>query len=165
MSIIPDYANQASELRRQIEAQAEVTAQYWSDRKRWEYYDQYVGKYIDWLDKYVYGGSGIRGMGLNELLQFVAKKIDKFESVAESSITGNIIATPTSTGNYPGQIYAPLDCPHSELLSIGEDIPQEQAPANITENRNNWTVDYKLNSPGSFSAENLRNILKRRRNG
>ena len=165
MSFIPDYANQATELRRQIEAQAELTAQCWSDRKRQEYYNQYVGEYIDWLEKYIYGGDGMRGKGLNDLLQFVAEKIDKFESAADSSITGNIMAYPASTGSYPGQMFAPTDLSHIELSSFGEDVPREQSPEQITENRNNWTVDYNLNSPGSFSAKNLREILNKRKNG
>lgn len=163
MSFIPDYANQATELRRQVEAQAELTAQYWSDRKRQEYYDQYVGKYIDWLDKYIHGGDGMRGKGLNELLQFVADKINDFEAIAESSIMSSIVASPASTGNYPGQLYAPTGLSYTELSSLGEDVPQEQAPDYITENRNNMTVDYNLNSPGNFSAKNLREILNRRK--
>lgn len=82
MSIIPDYATIALELRQQLEAQADITAASWSDPKRKAFYDQYVGEYIDRLNCYVLGGGAMRGMCITELTQFVAEKMDEFRSAS-----------------------------------------------------------------------------------
>lgn len=170
MSIIPDYARQGVELMRQLEGQAEVTAQYWSDGKRKEYYNRYISEYLKWLENYVYGGDGMRGMGLNELLDFVAQRVDEFEEIAESSISGDIVAPGFSTGHYgTEQIMVPTHTSEAEISeaseSSAENVPTEMGPANLTERRKNWTIDYNLNGPGDFSVKNLREILNKRRNG
>lgn len=170
MSIIPDYARQGIELMRQLEGQAELTAQYWSDGKRKEYYDKFILPYLSYMETYVYGTGSIRGKGLNDLLEFVSTKIEEFEYVAESMITGDIIAPAYSTNTYSqGQLLAPTGFDSKDMRNVtdtpSEDVPYEMNPNNLSERRSNWTVDYNLNSPGDFSAENLRNILKRRRNG
>lgn len=168
MSIIPDYVAQAQEVSRQLEAQAMVTAQSWSDTKRNEYYDKYVQYFIDWLDVYIHGsqtGKIIRGRGLNELLSLVQQKIDEFED-AGGSIAQDIVAPGCDSHSGPTQFMAPVDFTRDDvnrLGSVAETPPEEQSPASITENRANWTVDYNLNSPGNFSAENLRDILNKRR--
>lgn len=171
MSIIPDYAQQTLELSFQIESQAEVTAQTWSDSKRIDYYNQYIDNYLTWLDNYLQG-KDIYGKGLNDLLQFVSEKVDKFEEVAESSISGDILAPgfadrgdPISDGSH--QLLAPTDASAWEVNNAvsAADVPVEQSPQEISRHRNNQTVDYNLNSPGSFDPESLRKILNRRRNG
>ena len=162
MSIIPDYAKQASELMRQLEAQADLTAQYWSDGKRKEFYTQYIEQYLQWIEKYVYGGDDMQGKGLNDLLQFVAEKTDEFERVANVSITGSIIAPGFSTGERTLQILAPADLKGAEL---SDDVPSEQTPEQITRLRQDWEADRALNSPGNFSSKNLRDILNKRKNG
>lgn len=172
MSIVPDYVPQAQEIIRQLEAQAQVTAQYWSDSKRNEFYDKYVAYILDWMDVYIHGSQScktIRGKGLNDLLQYVSERVGEFESLA-GPITSTIV--PAVSGRYgsTAQILAPYSASNTylrdfEQTSIAkDDVPEEQTPSQISENRRNWTVDYNLNSPGSFSAENLRNILNRRRN-
>lgn len=170
MSIIPDYARQSIELMRQLEGQAELTAQYWSDGKRKEYYEKYILPYLSYLETYVYGTGTIRGKGLNDLLDFVSTKIDEFEDAAESSITGDIIAPAYSSNTYPQrQLLATSGFNSRDLSDVigtpSEEVPHEMNPNSLSERRSSWTVDYDLNSPGEFSAENLRNILKRRING
>ncbi|MCM1451133.1 MAG: hypothetical protein NC102_02655 [Clostridium sp.] len=171
MSIIPDYARQGIELMRQLEGQASLTAQYWSDGKRKEYYSKYIMEYLKWLEAYVYGSDGMQGKGLNELLEYVSTKIDEFEDAAESSILGDIIAPGYAFyNNSEGQILAPAGTSANNMASVSgntaiNDAPDEMSPENLTERRNTWTVDYNLNSPGNFSTENLREILKKRING
>jgi len=171
MSIIPDYARQGIELMRQLEGQAELTAQYWSDGKRKEYYDKFILPYLSYMETYVYGTGSIRGKGLNDLLEFVSTKIDEFEDAAESSITGDFIAPSYSSNTYSqGQLLAPTGFDSKDIRNVigtpSEEVPEEMNPNNLSERRFTWTVDYDdLNSPGEFSAENLRNILKRRKNG
>lgn len=172
MSIIPDYALQATELMRQLEGQAELTAQYWSDGKRREYYDQYIQEYLDYLDQYVYGGSKMKGKGLNDLLEFIARKTDEFERIAESSITSCIIVPECLSGNGAAQILAPTQTSewnlNVDLRSVRDsrhDVPTEQAPDQITESRSTYTIDDALNGPGNLSARNLRDILNKRNNG
>ncbi|MCM1449489.1 MAG: hypothetical protein NC082_04050 [Clostridiales bacterium] len=170
MSIIPDYARQGIELMRQLEGQAELTAQYWSDGKRKEYYDKFILPYLSYLETYVYGTGSLRGKGLNDLLEFVSTKIDEFEDAAESSITGDIIAPSYSTNAYShGQILAPTEFDSKDMRDVVDtpsiDVPSDRDPSRLSDRRATWTVDYNLNGPGEFSAENLRNILKRRRNG
>ena len=170
MSIIPDYARQALEIKQQLEVQAEVTANYWSDNKRKEFYDGHIEPYLDWLDQYVFGGDKMQGKGLNDLLEFVSSKIDEFESEAGSSIASGIVAPGFSCQGYTngclansdGQILAPTDMPSNVLNS---DVPQEQTPEEVSERRADFVADYNLNSPGAFSAKNLREILNKRRNG
>lgn len=170
MSIIPDYAHQAQELIQQLEASAEVTSREWSDGKRYEYFSQYVEEYFKELEKFLYGNE-ICGKGINDLLQFVADKIDEFDNVSDTSIAGNIIAPTYSAGTAftPGsrQIFVSPETSTSDMKSFipEEDIPEEQLPENISRHRAEWTVDYNLNSPGSFSAQNLREILRRRKEG
>ena len=170
MSLIPDYAQQGNELIRQLEAQAEVTATIWSDTIRVEYYTRYVEEYLKWMDNYIHGEQ-ISGKGLNELLQFVSDKIDEFEETAESPISSDIYAPDYSgNGNYTNdsfQIMASTKSTSSDIeYSIsGSHIPLGQSPADMTENRENGTVDYKLDTPGSFSAQHLHEILRRRKDG
>lgn len=172
MNVVPDFVPQAQDIIRQLEAQAQVTAQYWSDSKRNEFYNKYVTYILDWMDGYIHGSHSckiIRGKGLNDLLQFVSEKVEEFESFA-GSITSTIVHY--EKGNYgsSAQILAPSNASSTYLRCFEQtsvtkdDVPEEQTPSQISENRRNWTVDYNLNSPGSFSAENLRNILNRRRN-
>lgn len=162
MSIIPDYAQQVIEVMRQLEGQAELTAQYWSDNKRKEYYTQYIEQYLQWLEKYVYGGDGMLGRGLNDLLQFISKKITEFEIITDSSITESICVPKLSTSDKSLQILTSTKCCR---FKINNDVPIEQTPERLTEIRSNWTIDYNLNSPGNFSAKNLRVILNRHKNG
>lgn len=171
MSIIPDYAQQTLELSFQIESQAEVTAQTWSDSKRVDYYNQYIDYYLQMLDNYIHGQE-ICGKGLNDLLQFVSEKVDEFEKVAVSPISGDIIAPDYACGGDPisdgsHQLLAPTDASAWEVNNAvsAADVPVEQSPQEISRHRDNQTVDYNLNSPGSFDPESLRKILNRRRNG
>lgn len=167
MKLIPDYAHQATELSRQLEAQAEVTAHAWSDMKRVEYYTKYIEEYLKWIDNYITGNE-ICGKGLNDLLQFVSDKIQEFEEAAESSISGDIIAPEYYSSSSPvtdaHQIMMPANAQSSDVTSVIPDanIPAEQTPDTISNNRYNAVVDYNLNGPGSFSAQNLREILKGR---
>lgn len=171
MSIIPDYAQQTLELSRQIESQAQVTAQIWSDRKRVDFYNQYIDYYLKWLDNYLHGQE-ICGKGLNDLLQFVSDKVDEFEDAAQSSISGDIVAPDYACGGAPvsggsHQIMASTSVSSHDVNHAipNSDVPDEQSPEEISRNRYNQTVDYNLNSPGSFNPESLRKILNRRRNG
>ena len=171
MSIIPDYAAQTLEVIRQLEAQAQVSARHWSDRKRNEFYEKYINYILEWLDVYIHGSQSdktIRGRGLNDLLRFIAEKVDEFESEG-GSITYDIVLPGISSYVTPMQIMAPITATGYDLKEYdppyysNNDVPAEQTPAQISENRTNWTVDRNLNSPGNFSAENLREILNRRR--
>lgn len=171
MSIIPDYVSQTQEVIRQLEAQAQVTAQYWSDRKRNEFYEKYIEFILEWLDVYIHGTQNlkvIRGRGLNDLLKFIADKIQEFENEG-GCLTIEIGTSCVSSHSTPQQILASNNVSKYDLQAIdgskyiNNDVPEEQTPAQISKNRANWVVDYNLNSPGNFSAENLREILNHRR--
>ncbi len=169
MSMIPDYVSQVQEVARQLEAQALVTATQWSDSRRKEFYDRYIEPMLEWIDTYVNGSSGARsmqGMGLDDLLQFMDEQVSEFEAAGGSASAG----IGFFYGSMPQQIMVSPRTSRSEVQAMpltssnGVDIPEEQAPDQISKNRTDWTVDYNLNSPGNFSAQNLREILNRRRN-
>lgn len=72
--MIPDFVPQTQEILRQLQAQTEVTYQYWQDSVASRFRDNYLAKYDKYLGRYINGSPDQLGMGLAELLQFIDEK-------------------------------------------------------------------------------------------
>lgn len=81
MSNLPDFAKQAMEIARQIDAQSAATAANWDDVVKKRYYADYIEAYSHKIDIYVHGGNEIVGKGIDDLLVFLDDNIKKMEQL------------------------------------------------------------------------------------
>lgn len=102
MSNIPDFAMQVQEVQRQIEAQSDVTAQDWKDAVQQRYYDNYMNAYKEMMELYIYGGSGISGKGINDLLVFLDEQMQKMEQL--TGVPADVTFMCAAGASYTGSV-------------------------------------------------------------
>lgn len=83
MNHIPDFVMQIQEVERQLESQFDITADDWKDEVQQRYYNEYVNKYKELIDRYINGSDfgEMSGKGLNDLLIFMNEKMQKMEEI------------------------------------------------------------------------------------
>ncbi len=72
--MIPDYVLQVQEIQRNLESQSIVTRENWQDSVANRFFESYIKKYSEVFNIYINGGTGMRGKGLNDLLEFLDQK-------------------------------------------------------------------------------------------
>ena len=80
--MIPDFVLQTKEIMRQLQAQEEVTYEYWQDSVANRFKDNFLSKYDEYLNMYINGGANQTGMGLDELLRFIDDKTRELSSLS-----------------------------------------------------------------------------------
>ena len=55
MNNIPDFVMQIQEVERQLDSQFTITADDWKDEVQQRYYNEYVNKYKELIDRYING--------------------------------------------------------------------------------------------------------------
>lgn len=95
MKNIPDFSIQVLEIERQIKARADVAAEDWKDEVQQNYYNKYIYRYEEAMELYIHGGTGMAGMGINDLLPFVS---DKLEQMAQLTGVSENVAFACAAG-------------------------------------------------------------------
>lgn len=90
--MIPDYVLQMQEIQRQFESTANVLKEDWKDDVQKRFYDDFVTPFSEDTKTYMYGGSGIYGMGLDELLKLMEKQMNAMSSLAGVNVTADVVA-------------------------------------------------------------------------
>ena len=80
--MIPDFVLQTKEIMRQLQAQEEVTYEYWQDSVANRFKDNFLSKYDEYLNLYINGGANQTGMGLDELLRFIDDKTRELSALS-----------------------------------------------------------------------------------
>lgn len=75
------YSLQAQAVLDSIGRQSEITAIGWQDCVKERFYHDYMISCIDDINKYINGGTGMQGMGLNELLLYLEEKLKELEAL------------------------------------------------------------------------------------
>jgi len=167
MSNIPDFAMQVQEVQRQIEAQSDVTAQDWKDAVQKRYYDNYIDAYKEKMGLYIHGGSGISGMGINDLLVFLDEKMQKMEELTgvPADITFMCAAGASYTGSVRDNYGADID-----VNSFSEVQGRDGVVHNEKLERDYWqeggaSFENNGSRPGQYSNEEITEIMDcRKRN-
>lgn len=90
--MIPDYVLQMQEIQRQLDSTASMLKNDWKDDVQKRFFEDYVTPFKKETNTYMYGGSGIYGMGLDELLKLMEKQMDAMSSVAGINVTAEVVA-------------------------------------------------------------------------
>ena len=69
----PSFVIDVQNIYKPLGAQSEVTRSVWKDSVGKRFYEQYVKRYKEDTDLYIYGGQGMKGRGLNDLLMLFDK--------------------------------------------------------------------------------------------
>jgi len=81
MHNVPDFALQLQEVEKQFQIQAVQTQEEWQDVKQEQFYDAYVEPLKEYIETYMNGGSDMSGLGVNDLMDFLAKSMDDMEEL------------------------------------------------------------------------------------
>ncbi len=159
MSNIPDFAMQAMEIARQIEAQSSVTAEDWNDSVKERYYTNYVDLYTQDINLYIHGGSGIVGKGISDLLVFLDEKMQQmaqltgiFEDVSFSYATGK-----SHSGMIRDNFDKLIDVPNQNEVRNRDGVIH-----NEYHERDYWEESQSGSRPGQYSHNELLDIMKQR---
>jgi len=159
MSNIPDFAMQAMEISRQIEAQSSVTAEDWKDSVKERYYTNYVDVYTQDIDLYIHGGSGIAGKGINDLLVFLDEKM---QQMAQLTGISEDVSFSYAAGNFhSGEIRDNFDNP-IDVASQNEVEHRDGVIHNEYHERDYWEETQRGSRPGQYSHNELLDIMEQR---
>lgn len=161
MSNIPDFAMQAMEIARQIEAQSAVTADDWKDEVKERYYDNYIEAYAQKLDLYIHGGSEMKGKGIDDLLVFLDEKMRQMSRL--TGISEDVSFSYATDRSYSGMIRDNFD----RLI----DVPNQNEVRNrdgVIHNeyheRDYWEESQNGSRPGQYSHNEILEIMQQRKN-
>lgn len=131
--MIPDFALQIQEIEMLLASKQQYLDSVWVDGVNRKYNEVFVSVYKESYDKYLQGDSiinsvGMKGMGLNDLLEFLDKKGSEMESLSgdsfrpvASSRSGRVCNINENRGGSrsdAGEIIVPLEAPvHDEYLN------------------------------------------------
>lgn len=159
MSNIPDFAMQAMEIARQIEAQSSVTAEDWKDVVKDRYYTNYVDAYTQKIDLYIHGGDGIVGKGINDLLVFLDEKMQQMaqltgvsEDVSFSYAAGNY-----HSGGVRDNFDHLIDAPHRNEVEYRDGVIH-----NEYHERDYWDKEESGSRPGEYMNDEIKEIMEQR---
>lgn len=158
MSNIPDFAMQVLEIQRQIETQGEITAEDWNDAVQRRYYENYMTMYKDRLEQYVHGGQQISGMGINDLLVFLDKKVQEMEALTGISAD---ITFACAAGAACGSSLRDTSGNSVNVTSSGEVRMRGGIVHNSRQERDYWDEGRSQNSsrPGQYTDKEINKIM------
>lgn len=159
MSNIPDFAMQAMEIARQIEAQSAATADDWRDAVKERYYDSYVEMYAQKLDLYIHGGSAMTGKGINDMLVFLDEKMQQMSQLTGISeeVSFSCAAGPGYSGMIRDNADRIIDVPNQQ-----EVISRDGVIHNEYHERDYWEESQGGSRPGQYSHDEILEIMKQR---
>ena len=162
MSNIPDFVMQVQEIQRQIDAQCDVTAQDWKDAVQKRYYDNYIDTYKETIELYIHGGSGIVGMGLNELLVFLDEQMQKMERL--TGVPAEVTFMCAAGASYTGSVNdnSGVNIPVESFIEVQN---RDGVVHNERHERDYWQEEgsfFGVNNgtrPGQYSNEEIKQIM------
>ena len=159
MRNIPDFAIQVLEVERQIKTRADVTAEDWKDAVQQRYYDQYVRQYEEKMEMYIHGGTGMSGLGINELMRFIS---DRLEQMAQLTGISEDVAFVYAAGpSYDGSLRDNFDSD----IRVEEDnhvIYRDGIVHNDRLERDYWDDRYNGPRPGEHDNDDIVKIMEER---
>lgn len=159
MSNIPDFAMQAMEIARQIEAQSSVTAEDWKDGVRERYYTKYVEAYSQKIDIYIHGGGEIVGKGINDLLIFLDDNIQQMAKLTGTA--GDILFSCAAGSSYSGEVRDNL----SRVIDVPRQDEVERRDGVIHNEyyeRDYWDESKHGSRPGQYRSDEIQEIMRQR---
>lgn len=159
MSNIPDFAMQAMEIVRQIEAQSSVTAEDWKDAVKDRYYTNYVEAYSQKIDLYIHGGSGIVGKGINDLLVFLDDNMQQMAQLTGISedISFSFAAGSSYSGGVRDNFSRLIDVPHQNEVERRNGVIH-----NEYHERDYWDESNRGSRPGQYTSDEIQEIMRQR---
>ncbi len=165
MSNIPDYVLQVQEVERQIEAQSAATAEDWKDAVQERYYTNFMDAYREKIELYIYGGMGMTGKGLNDLLVFLDKKMQEMEAV--SGVPADLTFMCATGSSYIGTMRdnygGHIDVEETEEVQRRDGIVHnDRRERDYWQDQETYISRYNGPRPGEYSNEELQKLMELR---
>lgn len=163
MSNIPDFVLQVQEVERNLKAKWQLVQEDWRDAAAESFNKDIMEPYSDNFRKYI-TGEGIKGYGLDKLVQQMDKHLQDMEKL--TSISANFAfvcaAGPQYNGNVKNWFDGEIDVEHDKrVVDRGGIVHDEFRDRNYWNDTPN-TYGYDGVKPGELQDDNIQQILKQK---
>ena len=158
---IPDFVQQIQEVERNMKACWQVTQDDWKDQSAQSFDEHIMQPYLKVFESYI-TGEGIKGLGVEELMQHMDKHLRDMEEI--SGVSQNVQFAFAAGCQHNGKLNNwnddEIDVEESDLVKGRNGVVHDD-----NRNRDYWKEDTNGTKPGELKDKDILEIFKEKQYG
>jgi len=163
MSNIPDFVLQIQEVERNLKAQWQIVQEEWCDSAAESFKNDIMEPYTRNFHQYI-TGEGIKGLGVDKLVQQMDKHLQDMESLTGISANFAFVcaAGPQYNGKVKNWFEGEIDIENDRRVVARGGIVHDELRDRDYWNDNPNSFEYDGVKPGELQDENIQEIMKQK---